>query len=174
VPGRARTGRAGREGSVLMTELERPPRLPPRWFIRLFWQLHRAVIRVTGGRLGLWLPTKRWGTVRLTTTGRRTGQPRHVILGYFEDGPNLVTLAMNGWGPAEPAWWLNLQAHPEARAELAGSQLAVTGRAAHGEERERLWARWAEIDKDLDAYAARRPHETAVVVLEPVPSTRAG
>jgi F420H(2)-dependent quinone reductase len=174
VPGRARTGRAGREGSVLMTELERPPRLPPRWFIRLFWQLHRAVIRVTGGRLGLWLPTKRWGTVRLTTTGRRTGQPRHVILGYFEDGPNLVTLAMNGWGPAEPAWWLNLQAHPEARAELAGSQLAVTGRAAEGEERERLWARWAEIDKDLDAYAARRPHETAVVVLEPVPSTRAG
>jgi F420H(2)-dependent quinone reductase len=81
---------------------------------------------------------------------------------------------MNGWGPAEPAWWLNLQAHPEARAELAGSQLAVTGRAAEGEERERLWARWAEIDKDLDAYAARRPHETAVVVLEPVPSTRAG
>jgi F420H(2)-dependent quinone reductase len=174
VPGRARTGPAGREGSVLMTELERPPRLPPRWFIRLFWQLHRAVIRVTGGRLGLWLPTKRWGTVRLTTTGRRTGQPRHVILGYFEDGPNLVTLAMNGWGPAEPAWWLNLQAHPEARAELAGSQLAVTGRAAEGEERARLWARWAEIDKDLDAYAARRPHETAVVVLEPVPSTRAG
>ena len=49
-----------------------------------------------------------------------------------------------------------------------GSRLAVTGRAAEGEERARLWARWAEIDKDLDAYAARRPHETAVVVLEPV------
>jgi F420H(2)-dependent quinone reductase len=156
------------------TDLERPPRLPPRWFIRLFWQLHRGVFRVTRGRLGLWRPTKRWGTLRLTTTGRRTGQPRHVILGYVEDGPNLVTLAMNGWDPAEPAWWLNLQAHPEARAELAGEQCLVTGRAARGEERERLWARWGEIDKDLDGYAARRPHETAVVVLEPVPSTRAG
>jgi F420H(2)-dependent quinone reductase len=159
-----------------MTEdQQRPPRLQPRWFIRLFWQLHRALFRITRGHLGLWLPKNaRWGTLRLTTTGRRTGQERHVILGYFEDGPNFVTLAMNGWDPAEPAWWLNLQANPTARAELSGARCTVTGRAAHGEERERLWARWGEIDKDLDGYAARRPHETAVVVLEPVPSTRAG
>jgi deazaflavin-dependent oxidoreductase (nitroreductase family) len=158
----------------MSTDRQRPPRLPPRWFIRLFWQLHRAVIRVTGGRLGLWRPKHRWGTLRLTTTGRRSGQPRHVVLAYVEDGPNLVTMAMNGWDPAEPAWWLNLQAHPEARVELAGSQRLVTARAAAGEERARLWARWGEIDKDLDAYAARRPSGTAVVVLEPVPSTRAG
>ncbi len=159
------------------TDLERPPReprLPPRWFVRLFWQLHRALFRATGGRLGLWAPTKRWGTLRLTTTGRRTGQARHVILGYLEDGPNLVTLAMNGWDPAEPAWWLNLQAHTEAEAELAGARLQVTGRAAVGEERDRLWARWGEVDANLDAYASRRPHGTAVVVLEPVPSTRSG
>ena len=32
---------------------------------------------------------------------------------------------------------------------------------------ERLWARWAEYDKGLDAYAARRSRETAVVILEP-------
>ena len=151
------------------------PRLPPRWFIRLFWQLHRAVYRLTRGRLGLWRPKPTgWGTLRLTTTGRRTGQPRHVILGYLEDGPNLVTLAMNGWDPAEPAWWLNLQANPDATMEWPGGRVAVTGRAAQGAERERLWARWGEVDKDLDGYAARRPHETAVVVLEPVPSTRAG
>jgi len=153
---------------------EQSAHLPPRWFIRLFWQLHRAVIRGTGGRLGLWHPTKRWGTLRLTTTGRRTGQQRHVVLGYLEDGPNLFTLAMNGWDPAEPAWWLNLQAEPHARVALAGSQTLVRGRAAEGEERARLWAKWAEVDANLDAYATRRPSETAVVVLEPVPSTRAG
>ena len=96
------------------------------------------------------------------------------MLGYLEDGPNLVTLAMNGWGQAEPAWWLNLQAEPQAHVELAGSQTLVTGRAAEGEERARLWARWGEIDAKLDAYATRRPSETAVVVLEPVPSARAG
>jgi F420H(2)-dependent quinone reductase len=53
------------------------------------------------------------GTLRLTTIGR-TGRHRSVILGYIEDGPNLVTMAMNGWGEAEPAWWLNLQANLDA------------------------------------------------------------
>jgi hypothetical protein len=91
-----------------------------------------------------------------------------VILGYFEDGPNLVSMAMNGWGTAEPAWWLNLQANPEAVAELAGGiRREVLGRRAVGGERERLWHRWRELDENLDSYAARRPRETAVVVLGP-------
>jgi deazaflavin-dependent oxidoreductase (nitroreductase family) len=94
-----------------------------------------------------------------------------VIVGYYEDGPNLVSMAMNGWGAAEPAWWLNLQAHPEAVVELAGGiRREVLGRAATGEERDRLWRRWGEIDRNLDGYAERRPRETAVVVLEPRPS----
>ncbi len=44
----------------------------------------------------------KWGALRLTAIGRRTGQPRHVIIGYFEDEPSLVSMAMNGWGPASP------------------------------------------------------------------------
>jgi deazaflavin-dependent oxidoreductase (nitroreductase family) len=106
--------------------------------------------------------------MRLTTTGRRSGLERSVILGYYEDGPNLVTMAMNGWGAAEPAWWLNLQANPEATVEVPGGRRRVRGRAAEGDERERLWARWRELDDNLDAYAALRPTQTAVVVLEPV------
>jgi deazaflavin-dependent oxidoreductase (nitroreductase family) len=105
--------------------------------------------------------------MRLTTIGRRSGQERSVILGYFEDGDNLVTMAMNGWADPEPAWWLNLRAHPDATIAVRDGEWPVTGRAASGEERERLWARWGEIDKNLDAYAARRSRETAVVVLEP-------
>jgi deazaflavin-dependent oxidoreductase (nitroreductase family) len=107
--------------------------------------------------------------MRLTTIGRRTDQERSVILGYFEDGPNLVTMAMNGWADDEPAWWLNLQAQPEASVDLADGRRTVRGRAAEGEERSRLWARWREIDTNLDAYAALRSAETAVVVLEPSP-----
>jgi deazaflavin-dependent oxidoreductase (nitroreductase family) len=143
-------------------------RLPPRWFIVLFWHCHRALVRATRGRVGLWRPKPDgWGAVWLTTTGRRTGQPRRVLVGYFEDGDNLVTMAMNGWGPAEPAWWLNLQAHPDATAQTRDGARAVRARRAQGAERDRLWSRWAELDQDLEAYAARRPNETAVVVLEP-------
>ena len=143
-------------------------RLPPRWFIRLFWSTHRRMYQWTSGRLGLWRPKPgRWGTTRLTTIGRRTGRARPVIIGYLEDGPNLVTLAMNGWGDADPAWWLNLQAHPDVTVDLIDGSRRVTGRAAHGDERDRLWDRWRQIDTHLDAYAARRSMETAVVVLEP-------
>jgi F420H(2)-dependent quinone reductase len=78
--------------------------------------------------------------MRLTATGRRTGRRRSVIVGYFEDGPDLVTMAMNGWGDGEPAWWLNLQANPDAKVRLAGGSLLVRARTAAGGERSRLWA----------------------------------
>lgn len=147
------------------------PRLPPRWFIRLAWSVHRGVYRVSGGRVGLWRPRANgWGTLRLTTTGRRTGRQRSVIIGYFEDGPNLVSLAMNGWGESEPAWWLNLQTYLDATVDLVDGRRLVRAHAATGDERLRLWARWREIDTNLDAYAARRSSETAVVVLEPRPA----
>jgi deazaflavin-dependent oxidoreductase (nitroreductase family) len=148
----------------------RSPRLPPRWFIRLAWSVHRGLYRVSGGRIGLWRPRPgRWGALRLTTTGRRSGRQRSVILAYVEDGPNLVTMAMNGWGAGEPAWWLNLQAQPDAKVDLAGGPRLVRGRDAVGAERSRLWEGWREMDADLDAYAARRPSRTAVVILEPRP-----
>jgi F420H(2)-dependent quinone reductase len=143
--------------------------LPPRWFIRSAWTIHRALYSLTRGRFGLRPATKtRWGMMGLTTIGRRSGLPRKAILGYFEDGPNLVTMAMNGWGKPEPAWWLNLQARPDTTVELPDGSRAVHGRAATPDERPRLWARWAEYDgENLDAWAARRPRETAVVILEP-------
>ena len=148
-------------------------RLPPRWFMRLFWFVHRWLCRLSGGRLGLWRPKPgTWGALRLTTIGRRTGRERQVIIGYFEDGPNLVALAMNGWGDGEPGWWLNLQAHPDVRADLPDGPRLVRAHAAQGEERERLWDRWRQIDKGLDGYAARRSMETAVVILEPRPESR--
>ncbi|MEA2009745.1 MAG: nitroreductase/quinone reductase family protein [Actinomycetota bacterium] len=142
--------------------------LPPRWFIRFFWSAHRRLYRITGGRVGLRrAKADRWGMMRLTTIGRRSGEERSVILGYLDDGPNLVTMAMNGWADGEPAWWLNLQAHQEVTVDLADGRRNVIGRAAEGDERSRLWDRWREIDTNLDGYAALRSGETAVVILEP-------
>ena len=144
------------------------PHLQPRWFIRSFWVLQRAAYSVTGGRFGLGTATAdRWGMMRLRSAGRRTGKERKAILGYFEDGPDLVTMAMNGWADAEPAWWLNLQAHPDTIVDLPGGSRAVHAHAADKDERPRLWAKWAVYDKDLDGYAARRSRETAVVILSP-------
>jgi F420H(2)-dependent quinone reductase len=146
----------------------KPPSVPPRWVVRTAWVVHRAIYRLTFGRIGLWPPKpNRWGTMRLTTVGRRSGRERVAILGYYEDGPNLVTMAMNGWSDGEPAWWLNLQAQPDATVVLADASRAVRGRAALGDERSRLWARWREMGDDVDGYSKLRSTETAVVVLEP-------
>ena len=81
-------------------------------------------------------------------------------------------MAMNGWGAPEPAWWLNLKANPSAQLTLPGGTIDVTGHAAAGDERARLWQRWRGFDRGLDGSAARRPDTTAVVVL--TPTMRAG
>ena len=123
--------------------------LPPRWFISAAWVIHRAMYRLTRGRLGLRPATaKTWGMMRLTTVGRKSGQERKAILGYFEDG---------------------LQAHPDTRVELTDGPRAVHGRAATPDERPRLWAMWGQYDGEdnLASWSRRRPRETAVVILEP-------
>jgi deazaflavin-dependent oxidoreductase (nitroreductase family) len=129
--------------------------------------VHRGLYRIFGGRLALRRPRNgRYGLMRLTTRGRRSGRPRSVILAYLEDGPRLTTLAMNGWGDGEPAWWLNLRADPAAQIELRDGPRPVHARAAAGAEHDQLWQRWREVDKDLDAYAALRSTPTAVVIFE--------
>ena len=146
-----------------------PPRVPPRWFVHGAWRVHRALYKVSGGRF-LWTTSNKrgWGTLRLTTVGRKSGQERSVIVGYLEDGPNLVLLAMNGWDEGHPAWWLNLEAHPDALVRLAGEDpRPVHALLASGHERDRLWRRWAEVQPELDAFAGTRTTETPVIVLEP-------
>jgi deazaflavin-dependent oxidoreductase (nitroreductase family) len=147
----------------------RPPKLPPAWFKHAFWRVHRALCNISGGRF-LWTTASKrgWGALRLTTVGRKSGQERNVIVGYLEDGPNLVTLAMNGWDEGHPAWWLNLEAHPDAVVRLAHQQARpVRARRAAGEERDRLWQRWVAIDAQQNGYAGLRSTETPVVILEP-------
>jgi len=149
--------------------ITRPPKLPPRWFKHVFWRLHRALYRLSGGHL-LWTPASKrgWGALSLITVGRKSGKQRTVIIGYIEDGLNLVAMAMNGWDEGHPAWWLNLAANPEATVRLAHQQpRTVRARVASGDERDRLWQRWSETDVGLDAYAAQRVIETPIVILEP-------
>ena len=106
--------------------------------------------------------------MHVTTIGRISGRQRSVIVGYILDGSTPVVLAMNGWDEGQPAWWLNLDAHPEAVMRRKGeTERPVRARRVEGAERERLWRLWAEVDEGLDAYAASRSADTPVVVFEP-------
>jgi len=151
---------------------KRSPSVPPRLIVTLAWRAHRALFAILGRKaLRPATPTK-WGMFRITTVGRKSGAERKAILGYLDDGPNVVTMAMNGWSSPEPKWWLNLQAHPDATLEMAdGTRREVTAHAAIGEERERLWVMWNAIDADYEGYTKLRSGETAIVVLEPRAST---
>ena len=147
----------------------RPPRHPPPWFVHTAWRVHRALFRLSGGRF-LWTTSNKrgWGALRLTTVGRKSGQERSVIIGYLEDGPNLVAIAMNGWDEGHPSWWLNLEAHPDATVRLAG-QASPPGACASVT---RAGTRSAVAALDLGQsrrrrVAGNRSTETPVIVLEP-------
>src|SRR3954453_7887557 len=120
----------------MSTASPRPPKHPPPWFVHAAWRVHRALYRLSGGRF-LWTTSNKrgWGALRLTPIGRKSGQERSVIIGYVEDGPNLVAIAMNGWDQGHPAWWRNLEAHPDAVIRLPHQQpRLVRARPSAGEE----------------------------------------
>lgn len=153
----------------MTSEAAKAPNLPPAWFMHLFWRVHRALFRISGGRF-LWTPASKrgWGALGLTAVGHRSGKERTVILGYIEDGADLVVLAMNGWEEGHPAWWRNVEANPDVVVRLKGGEVRpVHAAAATGAERDRLWQRWAEVDEGLDGYAAMRQVDTPVVVFSP-------
>jgi F420H(2)-dependent quinone reductase len=136
------------------------------------WRVHRAVLRISGDRATLSEPRgRRTGMLQLRTIGRKSGRPRAVVLNYVEDGDNMIVLASNGGMPADPAWWLNLQARPEAAVDLAGGRRQVHTREAVGAERERLLAalRGYSRYEDVDGILAMRGGHTALVVLTPTP-----
>ena len=75
----------------------------------------------------------------LTTTGRKSGQPRTQPLLYVRDGENFVVIGSNWGQQGHPAWSVNLLATPDAVVTLDGRELPVRGVLADGAERERLW-----------------------------------
>jgi deazaflavin-dependent oxidoreductase (nitroreductase family) len=152
-----------------MNAAAKSPRRPPPWFVHTAWRVHRALYRLSGGRF-LWATSNKrgWGALRLTTIGRKSGQERSVIIGYLEEGSSLVAIAMNGWDEGSPSWWLNLEAHPDALVRLTGEDpRPVRARLASGDERDRLWQRWVEVDPRIAEFAGQRSTETPVIVFEP-------
>ena len=107
----------------------------------------------------------------LTTTGRRTGEPRTVPLLHVADGDRIVLIASNWGGKKHPAWALNLDAAPEARVTVRGVERPHRARRATPDERRRYWNEAVKVWPGYDDYRAGAGREICVFVLDPVEMT---
>lgn len=105
-------------------------------------------------------------TLVLTTTGRRSGQPRRNALIYGRDGDAYVLVASFGGAPKHPLWYENLLADPGVHVQVGAETFAATARTASGEERARLWPVMAAIWPDYDKYQARTEREIPLILVE--------
>lgn len=129
---------------------------------RGFTSAHTAIYR----RFGLARRIGETPILLLTTTGRKSGQPRTVPVMYVP-GEEPVLVASNGGSPSHPAWYLNLLADPRAMVDIEGERREVVARTVTGEERDRLWPRTVAIYPAYASYQRRTDRELPVVVLEP-------
>lgn len=128
-------------------------------------KLNAPVYRLTGGRVGG--KVGKGPVLLLTTTGRKSGQPRTAPVLYLADGDRFVVINTNAGNQKTPAWSLNLKASPEAEVEVGRNRLQVRARIAEGEERNDLWRRHMEQYEGWDYYESKLDRQPDVFVLEP-------
>lgn len=133
---------------------------------RVVMALHRTAHSLSGGRLGssvMGMPV-----LFLTTTGRKSGEPRTTPLTYpVRDGDQIVLVASWGGDDRHPQWYRNLQADPKVTAKVDGQTRAYTARTATPEERADLWPRIVAAYKGYADYQKNTEREIPVVLLTP-------
>jgi deazaflavin-dependent oxidoreductase (nitroreductase family) len=137
-------------------------------FLKGMNTVHRAVLKVTGGRFG-W-DVANMPVVELTTTGRKSGRPHTVLLtSPVRDGDAVVVVASRGGADHHPAWFLNLRANPDVEAKVGNeSRRKMLARVAEPDERARLWPQVVAKYKGYGDYQAKTQREIPLVLLEPV------
>ncbi len=138
----------------------------PRRAPTLFGQAHVQRYLATAGAEG-----HEWNgvpTLILTTTGRRSGEPRPTPLIYGRYGRGYVVVASKGGAPENPGWHLNLLADDRCRIQVGPAALDARARVAQGDERSQLWDLMAQIWPSYNDYALKTSREIPVVVLDPV------
>ena len=129
----------------------------------LFGDEHVRVYRETAGERGYhWRGTT---ILLLSTTGRKSGEPRTTPLIHRTDGERWIVVASKGGAPQNPSWFENLRANPDATIEVMGDEIPVHATTAEGEERARLWSLMTEVWPAYDDYQARTARQIPVVVL---------
>ena len=126
---------------------------------------HVKAYRESNGEVGyLWNGAT---SLLLTTTGRKSGEPRTSALIYARDGDDYLVVASMGGAPQHPAWYLNLTANPEAEVQVKGDVIPVTARTASDDEKPRLWKIVTEQWPNYDVYQTRTDRVIPLVVLSP-------
>jgi deazaflavin-dependent oxidoreductase (nitroreductase family) len=129
---------------------------------------HRAVLKVTGGRFG-WELLK-MPVIELTTTGRKTGQPRTVMLtSPYQEGSTYVVVASKGGEDTHPAWFLNVRDNPKVEVALrGGDKQPMEATVATAEERARIWPELTAAHKNYAGYQRKTDREIPLVLLKPI------
>jgi deazaflavin-dependent oxidoreductase (nitroreductase family) len=138
-----------------------------RWLLALVTRVHRAVYRLSGGRIGGRLAGIR--VLLLTTRGRRSGRERVAPLLYVETEKGFVVVASNAGDERDPAWWKNLEAHPEASVQVGGEHRAVRARRAGPAEEAELWPLLVAAYGPYQRYRERAGRPIPIVLLERSP-----
>jgi deazaflavin-dependent oxidoreductase (nitroreductase family) len=130
----------------------------------LFGQEHVERYRATDGAEGHeWQGTQ---TLLLTTTGRKSGEPRTTPLIYAAEGDSFVVVASKGGSDEPPAWYLNLSQNPEVEVQVKAERFKARGRTASAEEKPALWKKMVAEWPSYDDYQRRTDREIPVVLLE--------
>ncbi len=142
-------------------------RMPSDFQLKTMNAIHRGVLAVSGGRLG-WraggMPV-----VELTTTGRKSGEPRTVMLtSPLQQGDAIVIVASRGGDDHHPAWFLNLRDHPDVDAAFGGQpKRRMRARIATADERAAMWPQVTAKYKGYANYQTKTDREIPLVLLEP-------
>jgi deazaflavin-dependent oxidoreductase (nitroreductase family) len=129
--------------------------------------IHRGLLKMSGGRVG-WQASN-MPVIELTTTGRKSGQPRSVMLtSPLQEGTAYVIVASRGGDDHHPAWFLNLRDNPDVEVSVKGEpKRRMRARIASPEERARLWPRVTADHKNYAGYQTKTEREIPLVLLEP-------
>jgi len=133
--------------------------------LALITRVHRSLYNATGGVVGwkiLWMRI-----LLLRHVGRKTGLERVIPLLYVEDGGRWIVAASNNGDQRHPAWWLNLEAHPEAEIQVGGESHTVRARLASPEESDQLWNKLVASYRYYTRYREGTARDIPLVILEP-------
>ncbi|ADJ44819.1 hypothetical protein AMES_2994 [Amycolatopsis mediterranei S699] len=140
--------------------------MPSDFALKTMNAVHRGLIKLTGGRVGWQVAMP---VLELTTVGRKSGQPRSVLLtSPHQEGDAVVVVASRGGDDTHPAWFLNLRDHPDVEVSLKGGpKKPMRARVADAEERARLWPKITADFKNYAQYQTKTEREIPLVFLEP-------